>query len=36
MIEHPSRWHRFGDLFEPLIDQDSDFLAQVRRVVKTS
>ena len=36
MFEHPSGQHRFGRLFEPLIDQNRDFPAQVSGVVQAS
>src|SRR6266853_6318740 len=36
MIEHPASQHGFGRLFEPLIDQSSDFTFQIRSVVQAS
>ena len=34
VIEHPSGEHRFRRLLNPLIDQDSNFLSQIRGVIE--
>jgi hypothetical protein len=35
VVEHPSSQHCFGGFFEPLIDQNSNFSAEICRVVQS-
>jgi hypothetical protein len=34
VVEHPSGQHCFGGFFEPLVDQNSNFSPQIRRVIE--
>jgi hypothetical protein len=34
VIQHPSSEHRFGRFLYPLIDQGTNFLPQIRRVIE--